>query len=216
MCTRRAFTLIELLVVIAIIAILAAILFPVFSRAREKARQASCQSNEKQVLLAIAMYSQDHDELLCMAYMGQPGYYNDWNDPTNKWFGVIGPYVRNTQLFVCPSRKDISLLSRGYGWNAEGQLGNNGFGWRPDYPQTYSGWFIGEGEVTKPAETIIVGDPNNTTGPPEYQGLIITPRHPEYLADHHNGIGNWGFYDGHVKAMKFRDQQASALFDVYK
>ena len=62
---RRGFTLIELLVVVAIIAILAAILFPVFARAREKARQSTCQSNQKQIALAMRMYMQDYDETLC-------------------------------------------------------------------------------------------------------------------------------------------------------
>jgi prepilin-type N-terminal cleavage/methylation domain-containing protein/prepilin-type processing-associated H-X9-DG protein len=86
---HQAFTLIELLVVIAIIAILAAILFPVFAQAREKARQISCISNEKQMGLALMQYVQDYDEMLPMAqYLDNKGTNHDWA-------GVIDPYVKN-------------------------------------------------------------------------------------------------------------------------
>jgi prepilin-type N-terminal cleavage/methylation domain-containing protein/prepilin-type processing-associated H-X9-DG protein len=96
---RRAngFTLIELLVVIAIIAILAAILFPVFAQAREKARRASCVSNLKQIGLGMMQYSQDYDETMPIAA------YNMWNRQTTKWMDIIQPYVKSTQLFDCPS-----------------------------------------------------------------------------------------------------------------
>ena len=92
---RRGFTLIELLVVIAIIAILAAILFPVFARAREKARQTSCLSNAKQIMLAVLMYTSDYDEKL-------PGAWAQ-NASSNLWSAAIEPYVKNAQLFSCPS-----------------------------------------------------------------------------------------------------------------
>jgi prepilin-type N-terminal cleavage/methylation domain-containing protein len=98
-CHRRAgFTLIELLVVIAVIAILAAILFPVFARAREAARKTSCVSNFKQTLLALAMYSQDFDETWpqCMDYFPDPsGQYYFWQQVTN-------PYSKNFDIFHCP------------------------------------------------------------------------------------------------------------------
>ena len=108
---RRGFTLIELLVVIAIIAILAAILFPVFARAREKARMASCLSNVKEMALGVMMYSQDHDETT-------PGAYGNSSNPSGiarppgpvtastnwwKWPDMIYPYVKNLQIFHCPS-----------------------------------------------------------------------------------------------------------------
>ncbi len=103
---RRGFTLIELLVVIAIIAILAAILFPVFARAREKARQTSCLSNVKQLSLGVLMYTQDYDERLpycdCNAY----------SSGTN-WAISTQPYVKNAQIFVCPSDSGMMRLTPG-------------------------------------------------------------------------------------------------------
>lgn len=101
--THRGFTLIELLVVIAIIAILAAILFPVFAQAREKARQAACLSNEKQIGLAVMQYAQDYDETLPL-----DGYFPWYSFKVNdvgvpKWMDEIYPYVKNTAVFTCPS-----------------------------------------------------------------------------------------------------------------
>lgn len=92
---RRGFTLIELLVVIAIIAILAAILFPVFAQAREKARAISCLSNEKQINLAILMYSQDYDETY-----PEDGIFYFYSG--TGWASLVAPYIKSTQLFWCP------------------------------------------------------------------------------------------------------------------
>jgi len=100
---RVAFTLIELLVVIAIIAILAAILFPVFARARENARRSSCQSNEKQMGIAVLQYLQDYDE----KYMHQHENAGS-GDPVASyyWFQPLQPYIKSTQVFICPSVTD--------------------------------------------------------------------------------------------------------------
>lgn len=121
---RTGFTLIELLVVIAIIAILAAILFPVFARAREKARQTSCLANVKQITLGMLMYAQDYDERL------PAGRYVSWasGGPYGNHMLVLQPYVKNLQLFVCPSVDGWSLgpmismpanttFYGSYGWN---------------------------------------------------------------------------------------------------
>jgi prepilin-type N-terminal cleavage/methylation domain-containing protein len=129
---RGAFTLIELLVVIAIIAILAAILFPVFAQAREKARSASCLSNNKQMSMASLMYSQDYDETMPFAFGYYPGigwmwnYYHNvpWNAActngacgpqwTNMmqgfWMNSTQPYTKNYQVFVCPSAAKSNLI----------------------------------------------------------------------------------------------------------
>src|SRR5205823_5009694 len=120
---RSGFTLIELLVVIAIIAILAAILFPVFAQARDKARGASCLSNMKQIGLGAVMYAQDYDETF-------PGYWQ-WSPCAIKWHSPylyppgfdydkanqvcqICPYVKNTDVFRCPSR--TTVCSYGYAY----------------------------------------------------------------------------------------------------
>jgi prepilin-type N-terminal cleavage/methylation domain-containing protein/prepilin-type processing-associated H-X9-DG protein len=106
---RRGFTLIELLVVIAIIAILASILFPVFGRARENARRSSCQSNLKQLGLAVMQYTQDYDEYYPKGFISDstqapPGGY--WvSPPAYNWYWpqIIFPYHKSIQIFVCPS-----------------------------------------------------------------------------------------------------------------
>lgn len=131
--SQSAFTLIELLVVIAIIAILAAILFPVFAQAREKARSASCISNQKQISTAMLMYSQDYDEVMPLAYGYYPGVGWLWqyvgNVPYNNactngvcgpnwtmamsefWINSTQPYTKNFQIFVCPSAAKRSSLA---------------------------------------------------------------------------------------------------------
>src|SRR2546428_14160484 len=99
---RRAFTLIELLVVIAIIAVLAAILFPVFAQARDKARAASCLSNTRQIGTAVMMYAQDHDE-------GLPPWWITTKYGPTYWHGHLKPYVKNLQGFLCPNTGHCSL-----------------------------------------------------------------------------------------------------------
>jgi prepilin-type N-terminal cleavage/methylation domain-containing protein/prepilin-type processing-associated H-X9-DG protein len=111
---RQGFTLIELLVVIAIIAILAAILFPVFARAREKARQASCSSNLKQIALAVLMYNQDYDEKCPLSVPGCVRTFPVAGSPQPyQWWMTTYPYIKNGGIFSCPSSKWDSVNDGG-------------------------------------------------------------------------------------------------------
>ncbi len=189
------FTLIELLVVIAIIAILAAILFPVFARAREKARQTSCLSNVKQIMLAVNMYAQDYDETLCIAYIS--------SSPTVRWYNAIVPYVKNTQIFKCPSMPTGVSYSGGYGWNIGGWNSSDwdGYGyWYNEY-RTWNGAPVCLADIQYPSESIVIGDPasNGYSGNGLY---LILYSNITYIPTLHNDGGNYGFADGHAKWMK--------------
>ena len=163
---RKGFTLIELLVVIAIIAILAAILFPVFARARAKAMQASCLSDVKQLALACNSYATDYDGRYMAGGMWH-GYFGDWtsNSPPNNidMWHQLDPYVRNSQIWLCPSlspyeaqtaftpgyNNGVTHLMFGYMWNHW----SNGRYWSND------GWFgVSVGKVTRSATCVMVGD----------------------------------------------------------
>ena len=141
---HKGFTLIELLVVIAIIAILAAILFPVFARAREEARKTSCLSNLKQIVTAAAMYAQDYDTSLLPPWYQQNTNYAS-ADITWTWTEIMQPYAKNRNLFLCPdggtapqttsADPSIAFGSKGsYGMNIDGLFGAvNGNG-NPPFP----------------------------------------------------------------------------------
>jgi len=113
--SRAGFTLIELLVVIAIIAVLAAILFPVFARAREKARQATCTSNLKQIGLAVQMYAQDWDGLLPFAnqFPADPPPADQYHQGGPGVYDILEPYTKNEKIFQCPSDKDNMYATQG-------------------------------------------------------------------------------------------------------
>jgi len=183
---RKGFTLIELLVVIAIIAILAAILFPVFAKAREKARQASCLSNVKQIMVGVLAYVQDYDETLFFIH-----HYNQIGDGGRYMYPPIRlmPYVKNEQLFICPSRPG-NYLYTDYCWN---------YAYHGICNYAYS-----LGQFAKPAQFMVLMDgtdyvfqhnthTNNTTTAGQYS-QNIDPRH-------NDGV-NVGFLDGHAKWMK--------------
>jgi prepilin-type N-terminal cleavage/methylation domain-containing protein/prepilin-type processing-associated H-X9-DG protein len=200
----RAFTLIELLVVIAIIAILAAILFPVFAKAREKARQASCMSNVKQIGLGLLQYYQDYDEVVPQVAYGIEGTCgSNWNQAVS-WRTMIYPYVKNAQVFACPSNPSKSLntldtplqfpVSYVGNWNFHYQTG------MPlgmfDYPGCGR---LSLGGVQLPAQTI------NIVEIWSYQAPEININWPGYgplLYAGHTGTTNYEFADGHVKALR--------------
>jgi prepilin-type N-terminal cleavage/methylation domain-containing protein/prepilin-type processing-associated H-X9-DG protein len=163
-----AFTLIELLVVIAIIAILAAILFPVFAQAREKARQSACLSNIKQLGNAWMMYAQDYDELLPQ--------YSYGGSSANLLYGhvvAMMPYVKSQQVWVCPSAVKIATNSRGVGDDdvcdptkvSMGTRFGNPYGYASGsygYNNTYMGNYVAYSlaEVPEPAGTVALGETN--------------------------------------------------------
>jgi prepilin-type N-terminal cleavage/methylation domain-containing protein/prepilin-type processing-associated H-X9-DG protein len=177
---RCGFTLIELLVVIAIIAILAAILFPVFAQARAKARGISCLSNVRQLTLGMNMYTQDYDETYPQwhwdtSYNGGTGIYQPGNipaatnDATTLWFNAIYPYVKNAQLYNCPDNNyNFTTRQDGHwGWFTQGNAVNQIKGLNPVFYNQVVGYGSSEpltydhpklASLTRPAETLIVAD----------------------------------------------------------
>ena len=182
---RKGFTLIELLVVIAIIAILAAILFPVFAKAREKARQSSCLSNVKQLTLGLMQYVQDYDEKFPGRYAVT--VYPDYVYTGQRWDNVIMPYVKNTQVKECPSRQSTSEID--YGYNT---VSTNG------YPLGTGATLAG---IDKPASIVMILDSDRA--PTAYQPASYnwTDWSSYYPGLHNDGV-NCGFVDGHVKWYK--------------
>ncbi len=206
---RNGFTLIELLVVIAIIAILAAILFPVFAQARDKARQTACMSNEKQIGTAILMYVQDYDErLFFYASTTSPsrsrtGAVLPDADSINpvRWWNALMPYTKNTQLLVCPGDNLPTPSKDASGVNS--------------ILRSYIAVRAAEGlnltQIEAPSETIVVTEKwgADTAGKPIADSWIepfngdfnydpLTKRMAIAANRHSAGI-NGTFYDGHVK-----------------
>jgi len=214
--TAKGFTLIELLVVIAIISILASILFPVFARARENARRASCMSNLKQIGLGMMMYVQDYDEKYPLgawkvsgtntaaANFASASTPHDGSVPAKKfsisigsgtgylysWMDFIYPYVKNVQLFVCPSFSGASTTPS-YGYNLF--ISNE----RSNPPVAAS-----MAAISRPSEIVLVTDyvsAYNYANPGEYcHDLAAIPKN-HY--PHMEG-GNITFADGHAKWYK--------------
>ena len=226
----KAFTLIELLVVIAIIAILAAILFPVFAQAREKARQTACLSNTKQIVLALNMYAQDADETYPMAR------YSATGETAWTWDHYIEPYAQSAgstnygkgdqPYLVCPS----DAVDRAAGYTVSGKRSyavpmsanaGSDLAWKPEFyfPSPPGGYFT-EGralaEFKAPSSTILIAeaplvknaiarnDVFRVAGPTA-QAVDSPGQRPS-----HSGGWNYGFADGHSKWMKPENTVATA------
>ena len=197
---RAAFTLIELLIVIAIIAILAAILFPVFARARENARRSSCLSNLKQVGIAMMQYTQDNDERYMVA---------DHEDADNNgvadyaWFVPLQPYIKSEQVFKCPS------------------LGNETTAPNPNTDYILNGFFahgVSQAIFSQTAQQVMVAERKENEDVFDYHAWIRDGDEQFEFEDnisrdrHFNG-SNYLFADGHAKWLSYERVFLPAVLD---
>jgi prepilin-type N-terminal cleavage/methylation domain-containing protein/prepilin-type processing-associated H-X9-DG protein len=202
MRSRKGFTLIELLVVIAIIAILAAILFPVFAQARDKARASACLSNTKQIGLGLSMYVQDHDETF-------PIVWFNYNKPdAYLWVASIMPYIKNTGVWNCPS---VGPAGRWYSpcntFDCDYGVNSSAFG--------YTSGARTLAQVNFPAELLYCTELSPERKNPDGSRLMgsrigapwVSQAHPcrtvwDYVGEPHQDGTNIVYADGHAKWMK--------------
>jgi len=211
-----AFTLIELLVVIAIIAILAAILFPVFAQARAKARQSACVSNLRQIGMALAMYRSDHDELQPESSPDLDPACLDCCEGTYTWRAAILPYVKNRGLFVCPQQPQLDGFAdagiRGPMDPAPDYCLSGGYACLETYSHEGRGPFpttgsprTSEASVEDSVGTIQIVDTSPlpgvpVRGPEIYWGTVFEqPADLDWIPRPHNQGVSCLFFDGHAK-----------------
>ncbi len=203
---RSVFILIELLVVIAIIAILAAILFPVFARARENARRSSCTSNVKQIMLGVLQYTQDYDEKYPVAYNTAPGLSN----PERSWYNIIQPYLKSTQIYQCPSDPN-STTNAAYaafhvGYIVNYQFGNSSAGATSlaAIESVTTTVYMADGSKQTDATTTMPDSPDKNGGlrMMDYANGIPKPTDPNWggPSPRHLETAVFRFADGHVKS----------------
>jgi len=214
---RQGFTLIELLVVIAIIAILAAILFPVFAQARGAARKASCQSNLKQIATAWTMYAQDYDETTIPVRIGGAG------SQAFRWNEIVQPYVKNLGILVCPSNPNRGGITYSYSFSAGGPSGRS-MSQIPVVANTPI--FVDALGSTNPLQSLIFLIPGGTGGPAtiiprrlnpnnlNIPGAVHQDNQEAYpFAYVHADNANYAFADGHVKSLHFITIQTSEIWN---
>ena len=227
----RGFTLIELLVVIAIIAILAAILFPVFARARENARRASCSSNLKQMALGIMQYTQDYDEKFPLAIINTAA--NASPTVPYGWSDAIQPYLKSTQIFQCPSDSASAPVGASgspfAGQPDPTQVGYSDYSYNARLSLTDGGFITATSlaTLTQPTLTVMNNDDyswisqNYEWGCNVAAACSLFPAGPALIG---NGLGannrhlsgaNFAFTDGHVKWYKSAGDTSNYMANVY-
>lgn len=216
MSGKRGFTLVELLVVIAIIAVLAAVLFPVFARVKERGRAIGCMSNSRQIGIAIGLYAAENRDRYPLARMMMSGPMHS----SATWLDTVQPYTQSRLLHRCPS--DTSAL-----WDAavpaekrETSYGINGY-FTPNHPPY---WGLHSGQITYPCATVVVAEmvftvnkdhfmPMFWGNPPKVANPMIqtaqwnsSASEPKTVAIRiHQGGANYVFADGHARWMQFAD-----------
>lgn len=220
-----AFTLIELLVVISIIALLAAILFPVFGRARENARRSACISNLKQIGIGLMQYTQDYDEIMPFmdVHVAPPGAYS------GGWMHTLQPYIKSYQVYKCPSDSAANPSAS----NDQSSYGVNACGWKDKISLhgPISTFISGQlkavhmSVIGNPSTTIFLGDRNGPWSTPQWCDVATNnfynassdPITFDGFTERHLSTIATMFADGHAKAIKlsyFNQSSPSGFYNT--